>query len=115
MNDEREVTITYVCGHVGRMVERCAEAYRARYCSDCATKLLPKPSECLARFIAEKGNHLGPMLGPIGAVIYARQSWYNAPGMLAWSGSEAMHDALSEFEPTRAVRPYVELFQGVGL
>ena len=107
--------VIYICGHSGSVVERCANAYRARYCDDCAGVKLPKPSECLRAFLDAKGDHFGSMLGPIGAVIYARQCWFGASGMLAWSGTDALHNALEGFEPTRRVKPYIDLFIGKGL
>lgn len=115
-NDELILSVVHACGHVENVVERCVEAYRKRYCSECA-KSLPKPSECLRRFMAEHNNvdHFGPMLGPIGAVIYARQSYFGLSGMLAWSGSEAMHDAIEGMEASRAVTPYIERFASAGL
>ena len=111
------VTVVHFCGHRENVVMRCAEAYRKRYCSDCARTLLPKPSDCLRRFMSEHGDvdHFGPMLGPIGAVIYARQNYFGFGGMLAWSGTEAMHEAIEGFEPTRAVTPYIQRFTGAGL
>lgn len=114
--DEPAETITYVCGHRGEIVSRCADAYRKRCCDECA-KEMPKPSECLRRFMAEHGNvdHFGPMLGPIGAVIYARQNYFGLRGLLAWSGSESMHEAIEGFEPTRAVTPYIQRFTEAGL
>lgn len=113
---EETETIVHACGHKGRIVSRCAEAYRKRYCSECA-KSLPKPSDCLRRFMTEHNDvdHFGPMLGPIGAVIYARQSYFGLSGMLAWSGTEAMHDAIDGFEPTRQVTPYIQRFTEAGL
>lgn len=113
---EPRETIIHACGHKGRVVSRCAEAYRQRYCNNCA-KLLPKPSECLRRFMAEHGNvdHFGPMLGPIGAVIYARQSYFGLQGLLAWSGTEGMHEAIDDFQPTRQVIPYIKQFEAAGL
>lgn len=107
--------VIHFCGHGEQVVSRCAVAYQRRYCSNCAL-MLPKPSDCLRRFMGEHGNvdHFGPMLGPIGAVIYARQTYFNLSGMLAWSGSEAMHEAIVNFEPTRQVTPYIQRFAAVG-
>src|SRR5689334_14483705 len=105
---EPRETIIHACGHKSRVVSRCAQAYRERCCDECALNTLPKPSECLRRFMAEQGgvDDFGPMLGPIGAVIYVRQRYFGISGMLAWSGDEAMHRAIGEFEPTRRVTPY---------
>lgn len=60
-------------------------------------------------------DNFGPMLGPVGAVVYARQSYFGISGMLAWSGSEAMHDAIEGMEASRAVTPYIEKFTEAGL
>lgn len=114
MANEPTISITHVCGHKDSVVARCAQAYSQRLCNECAALHLPKPSECLRRFIAEKGNNFGPMLGPIGAVIYARQSWFGYSGITAWSGTDGLHDALEGFNPTREVQPYVELFAAKG-
>lgn len=113
---ESRETIVHACGHKGRVVSRCAEAYRQRYCDKCS-EALPKPSECLRRFMSEHNNvdDFGPMLGPIGAVIYARQNYFNLRGMLAWSGTESMHDAIDEMEPSRKVTLYIERFAEAGL
>lgn len=114
---EPTTAMTFACGHDGEVVERCANAYRYRYCPECSITQLPKPSECLRRFVTEhNGNdHFGPMLGPIGAVIYARQSYYGIHSKLAWSGTEAMHDAIEGIEPTRTVTPYIQRFVEAGL
>lgn len=108
--------VVHACGHTEQVVSRCASAYQKRYCSECA-KALPKPSDCLRRFMAEHNDadHFGPMLGPVGAIIYARQSYFGISGMLAWSGSEAMFDAVEGIEPSRTVTPYIERFTEVGL
>jgi hypothetical protein len=37
------------------------------------------------------------------------------PGLLGWSGSEAMFDALEGVEHTRAVTPYIEVFERSGI
>jgi hypothetical protein len=115
-NNEPEVTVTHFCGHVGTVIERCASAYTKRYCPDC-TATLPKPSECLQRFMLEHNgtDHFGPMLGPVGAVIYARQSYFGISGMLAWSGSELMFEVIDGIEPTKTVTPYIQRFTEAGL
>jgi hypothetical protein len=78
---------------------------------------LPKPSACLREFLSASkfGDSFGPNLGPIGAVIYVRQG-KGFSGMLAWSGSESMFDALDGISPgCREVTPYIDLFERAGL
>lgn len=114
MSQESTVTIQFACGHRGEVVERCAQAYQERYCDSCAKEKLPKPSHCLRELMKLNGDWLGPMLGPVGAVIYIRQR-EGHHGMLAWSGSETMLDILDGFESTREISPYIKLFEEAGL
>jgi len=90
-----------------------------RYCEVCALTKLAKPSDCLREFLkqSDNGDWLGPMLGPVGAVIYVRQSYHKIETSLAWSGTEAMLDALEGFKPKRywAITPYIRRFARRGL
>lgn len=129
-------TITYACGHIGEVPQRCAESSRKYVCDACSLVVFPKPSECLKLFLERNnrnvqpdkiilnrsdtwGDWLGPNLGPIGAVIYVRQNLekfgrvkVDADG---WSGTGPMHDALEGFEADRRVTPYIARFEECGL